>query len=196
MSRMVSITFMLRHNRALVMPVAPLTSKDHGGSRLVTRRHRRIVRLACAYCVGMLGASASIQSIPPTIFWLICAVPIAVLPGALLYLARPLLSYKRAAAFAITGSLGLWSGVWTTSVWYKASTNALSPIGYFIGILEAFVYFMFHLSIGVAYVRRFRRHKRLGACRECGYTLTGVVSARCPECGHWLASSAESSKSG
>lgn len=33
--------------------------------------------------------------------------------------------------------------------------------------------------------RMTRTRRRLGQCLACGYDLTGNVSGRCPECGHW-----------
>lgn len=38
-------------------------------------------------------------------------------------------------------------------------------------------------AVGMLIARRYRRRAGPGVCAECGYSLVGNVSARCPECG-------------
>ena len=68
---------------------------------------------------------------------------------------------------------------WSFTTFHGSREYALTlPLWFLLVLFVAYPAFAFILGP----VRRHRRCKR-GRCIKCGYTLTGLPEARCPECG-------------
>lgn len=110
---------------------------------------------------------------------------VALFPLAVLFISRPLSSYRQSIAIVVVVIVG-WTAVKLTieAVTQQYLVNAqmmclVWGVYGFIGLVVNTVL----VSLAVLLRRRLYPIYPSGHCQRCGYNLTGNVSGRCPECG-------------
>jgi len=99
-----------------------------------------------------------------------------------LFLSRPLSTYRGGIAVAVAAILG-WVAVKFVTELTAVETAFFMWMFWGVYGFLGLVVNLLVVSIAVWSRRHFYPIYELGHCQKCGYDLTGNVSGRCPECG-------------
>ena len=104
-------------------------------------------------------------------------------PLTVLFLSRPLDSYRQSVAIAVAVILGWITVKFVTEAVTPEYPGAALPMCILWGVygLLMLVANVLTASVGVWTRRRFHPVYAVGLCQRCGYDLTGNVSGICPE---------------
>lgn len=154
---------------------------------------RGVLRLVCRYRVQtafLFGASCALlreAAARVGLEWGGAVIVCVVFPAVLIVLNSPFVSFRMALALTLAGSVGL---TLTSPLTWRLYYGYWSPVPVEwlpLGFLALWLV-LSALSLTVVGVRR-RTWPVIeeGCCQKCGYSLYGLTSKRCPECGTAIA---------